>query len=94
MTTVLSVTTPPIVWPEEKGLRHHRDNNKRGKNGPCILSDTTQREPAPGRTKRREGRRNKVGKRAGVKEEGGEEINEMGWEGVERWWRGWGVLWG
>lgn len=78
MTTVLSVTTPPIVWPEEKGLRRHRDNNKRGKNGPCILSDTTQREPAPGRTKRREGRRNKVGKR----------------EGVERWWWGWGCCGG
>lgn len=84
MTTVLSVTTPPIVWAEEKGLCRHRDNNKRGKNGPCILNDTTQREPAPGRTMQREGRRNKVGKRAGVKERG-EEINAMGWEGVERW---------
>lgn len=70
MTTVLSVTTPPIVCAEEKGLCRHRDNNKRGKNGPCILSDTTQREPAPGRTMQREGRRNKVGKRAGVKERG------------------------
>lgn len=46
---------------KEKGLRRHWDNNKRSKNGPCILSNTTQRldQTCPARMKLGRGEKKK-----------------------------------